>query len=129
MDGEIVTKLLRETIEEQFEHAPCGYLSALADGTIVQVNQTVLDWTGYSRDELISSGRRFQDLLTLPGKIYHDTHFAPLMQMQGAVKEVAFDLLRPGKDPLAVIVNASQKREADGRPALTRTGRDRRMVR
>jgi len=120
MDGEIVTKLLRETIEEQFEHAPCGYLSALADGTIVQVNQTVLDWTGYSRDELISSGRRFQDLLTLPGKIYHDTHFAPLMQMQGAVKEVAFDLLRPGKDPLAVIVNASQKREADGRPALTR---------
>jgi len=32
-----------ETAEELYEHAPCGYLSALPDGIIVRVNQTFLD--------------------------------------------------------------------------------------
>jgi PAS domain S-box-containing protein len=120
MDGPIEQDLLRETVDEQFEHAPCGYLATLPDGTIVQANQTFLEWVGGSREQLVSSSRRFQDLLTLPGKIYHDTHYAPLLQMQGAVKEVAFDLLRPEKEPLPVIVNASLKRDAAGQPLLTR---------
>ena len=52
------------------------------DGLIVTVNQTLLDWTGYERDELV--GRRtFVDLLTAGGRIYHETHYAPTLQMQG----------------------------------------------
>jgi PAS domain S-box-containing protein len=120
MEGRIEQDLLRETVDEQFEHAPCGYLATLPDGTIVQANQTLLQWIGGSREQLISSGRRFQDLLTLPGKIYHDTHFAPLIQMQGSVKEVAFDLVRPQREPLPVIVNSALKRDATGKPLLTR---------
>src|SRR4051794_17685368 len=120
MDGHIEQNLLRETVDEQFEHAPCGYLATLPDGTIVQANQTFLEWIGCSHEQLTSSPRRFQDLLTLPGRIYHDTHYAPLIQMQGSVKEVAFDLVRPQKEPLPVIVNSALKRDAAGQPLLTR---------
>jgi PAS domain S-box-containing protein len=112
-------RLLRELVDELFEHAPCGYLVTRPDGVIVQVNDAFSDWTGHGREWLLAGGRTFQDLLTVPGKIYHDTHFGPLLQMQGVVKEVAFDLACAERDePLPVLVNAVQKRDAAGRPLL-----------
>jgi len=47
---------------ELYDNAPCGYLSALPDGTIIKANATFLTWTGYDRDKLVGR-RRFQDLL------------------------------------------------------------------
>lgn len=119
MSFDLDQHLLRETVEELFDHAPCGYLSTLPDGTIILANQTFVSWTGHTRDWLLS-GVHFQDLLTIPGKIYHDTHYGPLMDMQGFVREIAFDLACPGREPLAVLVNAVQKRDASGRPTLNR---------
>ena len=42
-----------ESALEVYEDAPCGYLSALPDGLISQINQTLLTWLGYTRDEII----------------------------------------------------------------------------
>lgn len=56
------------------------------------------------RDGPLASGR-FAELLTIPGRIYHDAHFGPFLQMQGFVKEVAFDLLRRNQHRLPVMVN------------------------
>src|SRR3954471_19252727 len=75
-----------------YEHAPCGYLTTLPDGTIVKVNETFLSWTGYDRSDLVGR-RRFRDLLTAGGRIYHETHYAPLLTMQDGVSGIAFDLL------------------------------------
>jgi phosphoserine phosphatase RsbU/P len=85
--------LLEERAEDLFEDAPCGYLSTDLDGTILRVNRTFEDWTGFRREELLGH-RRFQDLLTAGGRIYHETHFAPLLRMQGSVREIAVDLVR-----------------------------------
>jgi PAS domain S-box-containing protein len=110
---------LEESADELYEHAPCGYLSTTPDGVIVRVNQTFLAWTGHSREAIV--GRlRFQDLLTLPGQIFHDTHFGPLLQMQGFVREVAFDITRRERPPLPALVNAVQRRDRRGKPALVR---------
>ena len=117
-DDGLELKLLEENLDLLFERAPCGYLIARADGTIVRANTTFEELTGWARDRLLS-GLRFQDLLTVPSKIYHDTHFAPLLRMQGAVKEVAFDLARPGREPLPALVNAVQKPDESGEPRLT----------
>ena len=65
-----------ETAEELYENAPCGYLSALPDGSILRVNQTLLNQLGVERSELVGK-RRFQELLTVPGRVFYDTHFAP----------------------------------------------------
>ena len=111
-------ELLEDNLDVLFDHAPCGYLIARADGTLARANRTFEELTGWTRDRLLA-GLRFQDLLTVPGKIYHDTHFAPLLRMQGAVKEVAFDLARPDREPLPVLVNAVQKADGSGEPRLT----------
>lgn len=116
---EHVTTILEESAEELYEHAPCGYVSTLPDGTIVRVNQTLLDWTGYARGELMS-GRRLQSLFTVGSRIYWETHFAPLLQMQGSVSEIAFELVGADRRVLPVLVNASYKRDADGTPLFIR---------
>jgi PAS domain S-box-containing protein len=108
-----------ETAAELFEHAPCGYLFVRPDGTIARVNQTFLAMTGHDRAALLA-GSRFRDLLTVPGKVFYDTHFGPLLRMQGAVKEVAFDVARPGREPLPVIVNAVERAAGGRAPAVTR---------
>ena len=77
-----------ESAQELYEDAPCGYLSLLPDGTILRANRTFLRWTGYTPDELFS-GTRLQDLLPVPVKVFYETHYAPLLRMQGFLREMA----------------------------------------
>ncbi|WP_224364583.1 PAS domain-containing hybrid sensor histidine kinase/response regulator [Hyalangium versicolor] len=109
-----------ESAEELYEHAPCGHLSTLPNGTIVRVNQTFLDWTGYSREELLA-GMRFQDLLNIGGKMFHETHYAPLLRMQGFVREINFELVGKQGGALPALINTVQKKDAAGKPVLHRT--------
>lgn len=113
------TTLLDESAEDLYEHAPCGYLSTLPDGTIARVNQTLLDWTGYTRDFLLA-GTRLQALFTIGSRIYWETHIAPLIRMQGAVSEIAFELACADRRTIPVIANAVQRRDADGAPLFMR---------
>lgn len=78
----VFSSLLEDAAEELYESAPCGYLSTLMDGTIAKINGTLLDCLGLTREEVVGR-RRFTDLLTIGGKLYHETHFAPLLRMQG----------------------------------------------
>jgi sigma-B regulation protein RsbU (phosphoserine phosphatase) len=103
---------------ELYEHAPCGHFSARPDGTIVKVNGTLLAWTGYGRDELV--GRRFPELLPPGGRIYHETHVAPLLEMQGMVREIATELVCADGERLPVILNAVLERDEGGEPRIVR---------
>lgn len=108
-----------ETPEELYESAPCGYISTLPDGTIIRANQTFLTWIGMARQDLVGQ-KCFQDLLSVGGRIFYDTHLAPLLQMQGFVNEIAFDLTCADGHPLPVLANTVQKRDAAGRPVVHR---------
>ena len=110
---------LEETAEDFFEHAPCGFLSSRPDGTIVKVNRTLESLIGRSREELL--GTRFQDLLSPGGRIYHETHYAPLLQMQGWVSEIAVELVRADGSRLPALVNSVLRRDAAGQPQVIRT--------
>jgi PAS domain S-box-containing protein len=111
--------LLEESAEDLYEHAPCGYLSTLPDGTIVRVNQTMLDWIGASRERLLA-GATFQSLLSVGSKMYYETHYAPLLRMQGFVNEIAFELVRADGRILPVLLNARQRLDAGGAPLFNR---------
>jgi sigma-B regulation protein RsbU (phosphoserine phosphatase) len=105
--------LLGDDPEQLYERAPCGYLSTTPDGTIVKANATFLELTGYRLEELV--GRRtFAELLTAGGRIYHETHYAPMLRLHGTVREVTFDVVRSDGDRLPVLVNAVTESDADG---------------
>jgi PAS domain S-box-containing protein len=111
--------LLEESAEELYEHAPCGYLSTLPDGTIVRVNNTFVEWVGVSRDTLMAA-TKFQTLLTIGSRIYYETHYAPLLRMQGFANEIALEVVRDDGHVVPVLVNSRQKREPDGTPLFNR---------
>jgi PAS domain S-box-containing protein len=108
-----------EDPEGRYEDAPCGYISATPEGELLTVNRTLLAWLGYTREEL--QGRRFQDLLTAGGRIYHETHYAPLLRMQGAVREIALELVCADGRRLPVLVNSVLPTDEAGQPRLVRT--------
>jgi serine/threonine-protein kinase RsbW len=95
-----------------------GYLSTLPDGRIVKVNRTFCAWTGRAADELI--GARFQDLLSIGGQVFHETHLSPLLRLQGAVREIALDVVRVDGSLLPCLLNAVELRDDDGAAVLVR---------
>ncbi|MEV4460730.1 SpoIIE family protein phosphatase [Microbispora sp. NPDC049633] len=97
--------LAEEDVEDLYEHAPCGHLSTLPDGTIVRVNRTLLELTGYDPGAL-TGGMRIQNLLAVGDRIFYETHFAPLLAMQSVVREIAVDVRRADGTRLPVLLNA-----------------------
>src|SRR4051794_37849933 len=97
--------LLDDDAEQLYDRAPCGYLSTAPDGTIIKTNQTFLTLTGYDRGQLIGQVR-FAQLLSAGGRIYHETHYAPMLRMHGQTHEVALDIVRADGSRLPVLVNS-----------------------
>jgi phosphoserine phosphatase RsbU/P len=106
-------------VEELYENAPCGYLSTLPDGTIVKINATLVGWLGHHREDLVGS-RRLADLLTVGGRIYYETHIAPLLSMQDSIGEVSVDMATADGRRLPVLITAALRPGDDHRPAVVR---------
>ena len=107
-----------EDLGDLYDNAPCGYLSLQPDGRIVKVNRTFAVWTGFAVDALI--GKRLRDLLNVAGSIFYETHFAPLLRMQGFFHEVALDVVAADGQVLPVLANASERRDEAGELLFTR---------
>jgi sigma-B regulation protein RsbU (phosphoserine phosphatase) len=107
-----------EDFEDLFDHAPCGYLCLDPDGQIINANQTLSTMLGIPIGQL--KGKRFEDLLTVPGRIFYETHFAPLLRMQGYFNEVALDFVTAQSKILHVLANASERVGGANEPRLTR---------
>jgi len=111
-------RLLDEDPADLYENAPMGYLSTLPDGRIVKVNRTFCVWTGRPVEDVV--GSRFQDLLSVGGRVFHETHLRPLLRMQGAVREIALDVVRIDGSLLPCLLNAVEVRDEDGAQVLVR---------
>ncbi len=108
-----------DSAEEVYESAPSGQVSTTMDGTIVLINATLLGWLGLQRDAVV--GRmRFADLLTIGGKLFHETHLAPSLRMQGEISGVALDLKQEDGGRLPVLISSVVKYDGS-EPVLIRT--------
>lgn len=99
-------------MEDAFQQAPCGYLILARDGTIGRANALIEQWTGLAESDLL--GKRLPDLMRAAGRILHETHFAPLLKIQGFVKEIAFDLKGHDGQAIQVLVNATERKDELG---------------
>jgi sigma-B regulation protein RsbU (phosphoserine phosphatase) len=104
--------------EEFFDHAPCGLLCAAPDRRITAVNRTLAEWLGSPTQELV--GRRFTELFSAGARIHYETHFAPLLQVNGAVAEMALDLMKSDSTRLPVLITANVEAGASGSPEIIR---------
>ncbi|MDB5928757.1 MAG: sensory box histidine kinase [Polaromonas sp.] len=96
------------TADALFEHAACGLLVTGGDGMIRRANATFCGWVGYSIDELAGL-RKLQELLTMGGRIFHQTHWTPLLHMQGSIAEVKLDIVHRQGHTIPVLLNAVRR--------------------
>lgn len=101
MDGD---RASLPALDAAYGNAPCGLLTTRIDGTIVRANGTFCRWIGHAAEDLL--GRRVQDLLTIGGKIFHQTHWAPLLQMQRSVAELKLDIRHRDGHTVPMLINA-----------------------
>ena len=92
--------------ETLFQHAACGLLLCAEDGTILKANWTFCGWLGYAEHELVGK-KKLQDQLAIGGRVFHQTHWRPLMQVQGSVAEVLLDVRQGQGDKLPMLFNAA----------------------
>lgn len=90
---------------ESLDEVPCGHLRTSEDGTILRANRMFCVWVGYTADELVGK-RRFQDLLTMGGRIFHQTHWSPLLRMQGSLSEVKLEVQCADGSTIPMVLNA-----------------------
>ena len=88
-----------------YEHAACGLMVIERDGTIRAVNQTFCTWLGVERESLVGR-RRLQDLLSIGGRIFLQTHWTPLLHLQGSIAEVKLDVVRADGRAIPMVMNA-----------------------
>jgi len=98
---------ITETAEELYENAPCGYVSFLTDGTIYNINTTLLSWLNFTKEEVIYT-LKFPDLFKIGGQIFFETHFFPLIRMQGFIQEINFDIVRKNRSTFPGLLNVNE---------------------
>lgn len=108
-----------DQIEDLYNHAPCGYHSLNADGVFVRINDTELDWLGYSRDEIVGR-KRFVDLLT-PESVGTFRSSFPRFKETGAISDLEFAVRRKDGSVLDVSLSATAIRDAAGAYLMSRS--------
>ncbi|MDP9043768.1 MAG: PAS domain-containing sensor histidine kinase [Pseudomonadota bacterium] len=82
-------------------------------GVIRQVNATFCGWVGMTAAELVGK-KKLQELFTVGGRIFHQTHWLPSLQMQGSLAEVKFDVRHRDGRSVPMMVNAVRRSSAQG---------------
>ena len=81
-----------------------------AAGSVLRANRIFCEWIGFSAEELVGK-RRFQDSLTMGGRIFHQTHWDPLLQMQGSISEVKLELSCRDGTTIPMVLNVHRREE------------------
>lgn len=100
------------SMDDLLNTAPCGFIVLADDSRIVTINQTLLALLGYVSSELV--GHKVEVILTVASRIFYQTHFFPLITLQGKVEEVFVSLLAKGGEGVPVLVNAVRKEHEGG---------------
>lgn len=108
-----------EELQDLYDHAPCGYHSLDPDGLIIAMNQTELNWLGYTKQEVFGK-KRFSDLLTSAGVQLFQEQF-PIFRKEGRVHGLEFDMVRKNGTTFPTLLSATAITDADGRFVASRS--------
>jgi PAS domain S-box-containing protein len=109
----------KQEIEDLYNRAPCGYHSLDATGTLVRINDTELNWLGYSRDEVLNKVK-FSDLLAPESQVIFRRCF-PIFKQQGWINNLEFQVIKKDGSTLWVNLNATAIVDESGRYIMSRS--------
>ncbi len=109
----------QQEIQDLYDNAPCGYHSLDANGVFIHINQTELNWLGYSKEEVIGK-MRLADLQESFSKEQFLQDFKNNLRGEG-VRNLEMNLRRKDGSLLPVLINGTMIRDEKGGFRHTRT--------
>ena len=106
-------------MNDLYHRAPCGYHSLDANGRFIEINDTALQWLGYTREELIGKKTVF-DLESRVSRKIGRQAFEKLKRGKAAVN-LELEFVRKDGSRLTVLLNASAVLDAAGTLVKTRS--------
>ncbi|WP_013322602.1 PAS domain S-box protein [Gloeothece verrucosa] len=114
-----ILKKYAQDFTDLYNHAPCGYHSLDENGLLVQINDTELNWLGYTREQLLGKVK-FYELLTPESREVFSQNFERFKQ-RGWVKALEFELLRANGTVMPVMLNATAVKDSQGNYLISRS--------
>ncbi|MGE5757379.1 MAG: PAS domain-containing protein, partial [Sideroxydans sp.] len=108
-----------EEIEDLYNNAPCGYHSLDKDGVIIRINDTLLHWLGYTRDELVAKVN-VADLLSEDSRNVFRSRY-PAFRERGFVHDIEYELIRKDGTLLPVALSSTAIYDSDGHFLMSRS--------
>ncbi|MEH1765601.1 MAG: response regulator [Nostoc sp.] len=105
-------------VEDLYDNAPCGYHSLDSEGRLLKINETELQWLGYTREEMI--GQPLDNFLTPASRLSFAQNY-PHFKEQGWVKDLELDMICKDSTVLPVLINATAVKDVDGNYLYSRT--------
>lgn len=105
-------------VQDLYENAPTGYHSLDANGVMIRVNQTELNWLGYTRREMV--GHPIADFTT-PASLVTFLAIFPIFKQRGWVRNLEFEFCRKDGSVLSVLVNATAIYDSAGNYVSSRS--------
>lgn len=102
-----------------YEHAPCGYLSTDANHRLSKINQTLLDWLDYSREEALNQ----LDIFDLIDVSCHQAMYDCLEGHRAGTPATTMEieLIRRNGSRFRVLLSSATVRDAKGHFLYTNT--------
>lgn len=107
-----------EEIHDLYNHAPCGYHSLNGDGVFIRMNDTELQWLGYTREEMIGK-MKFSDLIS-ERSLQTFLNTFPQLKERGWVRDLEFEMVRKDGSILPVLLSATAITDEDGNYMMNR---------
>lgn len=108
-----------EEISDLYENAPCGYHSIDKNGIFVRINDTELNWLGYSREEVVGV-KNIKEILTPESLEIYKREF-PMFMKNGYVHDLEFNFIRKDKSLFPVFISATALTDEFGNYAMSRS--------
>jgi len=108
-----------ETAEDFYYSAPCGYHSLDRDGRILLINDTELQWLGYTREELVGKAK-FVDLVA-PSWVEAFRETFPEGEEPKAIANLDLRLCRKDGTTFPVLVSRNWIRDERGEIVMSRS--------
>ena len=108
-----------EEIKDLYNNAPCGYHSLDKDGVICRINNTELEWLGYTRDEVVGK-MVWTDLVGVESALLYKKRFPQFME-RGRLRDIECEMIRKDGTTFFGIVNATAIYDANGDFLMSRS--------
>ena len=105
-------------VQDLYDNSPIGYHSLDANGNIILINQTHLNWLGYTSEELI--GRPITTVLT-PSSAALFKEVYPSFIQKGLIRDTEFEMVRKDGSVFPILVNSTALFDEQRKYVMSRT--------